>query len=167
MGGQLVLMGTHGPRTSCAGGQLVLGPRVRGNNLKGRTSHPMTSGHEEKKESASEISCITDHCFLLYTRYHPILQHRHTFRTQINSSLVWPSTITSLFRVTLANFRWVGRGEKILSFFFLTFRNTNLKLRIKGGIQKNARQQQRKLTWALAELLNTLWSPWLCAYALY
>jgi len=49
MGGQHVLRGAHGPKTSCPGGQLVLGPHVRGNNLKGRTSHPMTSGHEEKK----------------------------------------------------------------------------------------------------------------------
>ena len=45
MGGQLVLRGTHGPRTSCPrgtrgprtscpGGQLVLGSRVRGDNLR-------------------------------------------------------------------------------------------------------------------------------------
>ena len=46
MGGQLILRGTRGPRTncprgicgprtSCPGGQLVLGPRVRGDNLRG------------------------------------------------------------------------------------------------------------------------------------
>ena len=54
MGGQLVLRGTHGPRTSCPGGtrgprtgcpggQLVLGPRVRGDNLRGGASHPRTT----------------------------------------------------------------------------------------------------------------------------
>ena len=57
MGGQLILRGTRGPRTncprgicgprtSCPGGQLVLGPRVRGDNLRGGrggTSHPMTT----------------------------------------------------------------------------------------------------------------------------
>ena len=38
---------------------------------------------------------------------------------------------------------------------------------IKGSIQeKNARQQQRKVTWALAESLNTLRTPWLGAYTL-
>ena len=41
MGGQLVLRGTHGPRTSCPGGQLVLGSRVWGDNLRRGTSHPM------------------------------------------------------------------------------------------------------------------------------
>jgi len=61
----------------------------------------------------------------------------------------------------------MGRSGENSLIFFLTFMNTNLKLRIKGGMQKNARQQQRKLTWALAELLNTLWCLWLCAYALY
>ena len=53
MGGQLVLRGTRGPRTSCPGGtrgprtgcpggQLVLGPRVWGDNLRG--GHPIL-GH--------------------------------------------------------------------------------------------------------------------------
>ena len=61
MGGQLILRGTHDPRTSCPrgtcgsrtscpGGQLVLGPRVRGGGGGGQfkegTSHPMTPpGH--------------------------------------------------------------------------------------------------------------------------
>ena len=35
VGGQLVLRGTPGPRTSCPGGHLVLGPRVRGTFLRG------------------------------------------------------------------------------------------------------------------------------------
>ena len=43
--------------------------------------------------------------------------------------------------------------------------NANLKL-LKAVYKKNARQQQRKVTWALAELLNTLRTPWLGAYTL-
>ena len=38
---------------------------------------------------------------------------------------------------------------------------------LKAVYKKNVRQQQRKVTWALAELFNTLWSPWLSAYTLY
>ena len=38
--------------------------------------------------------------------------------------------------------------------------NANLKL-LKAVYKKNARQEQRKVTWALAELLNTLRTPWL------
>ena len=44
--------------------------------------------------------------------------------------------------------------------------NANLKL-LKAVYKKNARQKQRKVTWALAELLNTLRTLWLGAYALY
>ena len=56
------------------------------------------------------------------------------------------------FQVTLENFKWVGRGRgKIVM-------NANLKLLYK---KKNARQQQRKVTWALAKLLNTLRTRWL------
>ena len=51
----------------------------------------------------------------------------------------------------------VGR----INFFFL---NANIKL--KAVYNKNARQQQRKVTWALTELLNTLRTLWLGAYAL-
>ena len=86
--------GTSGPRTSCPGGQLVLGPRIRGDNLKrgGGTSHPMTSVLMKKEESASEISCITDHCQAFSCIPDIILgiisQRRHTFCTQINSNLV-------------------------------------------------------------------------------
>ena len=64
MGGQLVLRGTRGPRTSCPrgtcgprtscpGGQLVLGPHVQGDNLTGghpilghRHNFPKKPGHD-------------------------------------------------------------------------------------------------------------------------
>ena len=39
------VLGGHGPRTGCPGGQLVLGPRVRGDSLRG--GHP-TLGHLSK-----------------------------------------------------------------------------------------------------------------------
>ena len=67
-----------------------------------------------------------------------------------------PSTIICLFRITLTNFRWVGRGKKLL--FFLSY---ECKLKAtKGGIQNNARQQQRKVIWALTELLNNSVHGW-------
>ena len=56
MGGQLILRGTrgprtscpggtHGPRTGCPGGQLVLGTRVRWDNLRG--GHPILGQRSE------------------------------------------------------------------------------------------------------------------------
>ena len=77
MGGHLVLMGTSGPRTtrpkgtrgpttSCPGGQLVLGPRVRGGNLiKGGTSCPVTTVNS---------TCTCTHCILpIQKDYQPSL----------------------------------------------------------------------------------------------
>ena len=55
------------------------------------------------------------------------------------------------------------KKKNSLAFFFL---NTgNLKL-LNAVYKKNARQEQRKITWAFAELVNTVWSLWLGAYAL-